>query len=30
HIKLVGDNGFGLYTIDKELSSRTFIDPTVV
>ncbi|MAD42404.1 MAG: ferritin [Arcobacter sp.] len=29
HIKLVGDNGFGLYTIDKELASRTFIDPTV-
>jgi ferritin len=30
HIKLVGDNGFGLYTIDKELSSRTFLDPTAV
>lgn len=28
HIKLVGDNGYGLYTIDKELSSRTFLDPT--
>jgi len=28
NIKLVGDNGFGLYSIDKELSSRTFIDPT--
>ena len=28
HIKLVGDNGYGLYTIDKELSSRVFIDPT--
>jgi len=28
HIKLVGDNGYGLYTIDKELSSRTFTDPT--
>ncbi len=29
HIKLVGDNGYGLYTIDKELASRSFIDPTV-
>ena len=28
HIKLVGDNGYGLYTIDKELSTRTFVDPT--
>ncbi len=28
HIKLVGDNGYGLYTIDKELSGRTFVDPT--
>jgi ferritin len=28
HIKLVGDNGFGLYTIDKELGQRTFADPT--
>ncbi len=28
HIKLVGDNGYGLYTIDKELSQRTFEDPT--
>ncbi|GGD36034.1 ferritin [Malaciobacter pacificus] len=28
HIKLVGDNGYGLYTIDKELSGRTFTDPT--
>ena len=28
HIKLVGDNGYGLYTIDKELASRTFVDPT--
>jgi len=27
-IKLVGDNGFGLYTIDKEFASRTFVDPT--
>ncbi len=30
HITLVGDNGYGLYTIDKELSSRTFVDPTAV
>ena len=28
HIKLVGENGYGLYTIDKELSSRSFADPT--
>jgi len=28
HIKLVGENGYGLYTIDKELASRTFVDPT--
>lgn len=28
HIKLVGDNGYGLYTIDKELSTRVFNDPT--
>ena len=28
HIKLVGDNGYGLYTIDKELSARVFNDPT--
>ncbi len=28
HIKLVGDNGYGLYTIDKELSERSFVDPT--
>lgn len=28
HIKLVGDNGYGLYTIDKELASRSFVDPT--
>jgi len=30
HITLVGDSGYGLFTIDKELSSRTFIDPTAV
>ncbi len=28
HIKLVGDNGYGLYTIDKELAQRSFVDPT--
>jgi ferritin len=28
HIKLVGDNGYGLYTIDKELATRVFVDPT--
>ncbi|XOB63338.1 ferritin [Campylobacterota bacterium DY0563] len=28
HIKLVGDNGYGLYTIDKELSTRVFSNPT--
>jgi len=28
HIKLVGDNGYGLYTIDKELAARSFVDPT--
>lgn len=28
HIKLVGDNGYGLFTIDKDLAGRTFIDPT--
>ncbi len=27
-IKLVGDNGYGLYTIDKELAQRTFVDAT--
>ena len=30
HITLVGENGYGLYTIDKELSTRTFVDPTAV
>ena len=30
HIRLVGDNGFGLYAIDKELASRTFIDNSTV
>lgn len=29
NIKLIGDNGYGLYTIDKELGARTFVDPTV-
>lgn len=28
HVKLVGDNGYGLYTIDKELATRVFTDPT--
>ena len=28
HIKLVGDNGYGLYTIDKELAGRKFVDST--
>ncbi|PIF03225.1 MAG: ferritin [Arcobacter sp.] len=28
NIKLIGDNGYGLYTIDKELGSRTFVVPT--
>jgi len=28
HIKLVGDNGYGLYTIDKELATRVFVDAT--
>lgn len=28
NIKLIGDNGYGLYTIDKELASRSFVDPT--
>jgi len=30
HITLVGDSGYGLYTIDKELATRTFVDPTAV
>jgi len=30
HIKLVGDNGYGIYTIDKELAGRTFVDPTAI
>lgn len=28
-IKIVGDNGLGLLTIDKELGTRKFVDPTV-
>mgnify|MGYP005988901537 CR=1 FL=1 len=28
HITLVGENGYGLYTIDKELATRSFVDPT--
>lgn len=27
-IKLIGDNGYGLYTIDKELATRVFVDST--
>lgn len=27
--KMVGDDGYGLYSIDKELGSRVFVDPTV-
>ena len=27
-IKLVGDNGYGLYVIDQELATRVFVDPT--
>lgn len=27
-MKIIGDNGYGLYAIDKELGSRPFIDPT--
>ena len=27
-IKLVGDNGYGLYAIDQELATRVFVDPT--
>jgi len=28
-IKIVGDNGHGLLTIDKELGARIFVDPTL-
>ena len=27
-IKLIGDNGYGLYAIDQELGTRVFVDPT--
>ncbi|MDR0661464.1 MAG: ferritin [Prevotellaceae bacterium] len=27
-LKLIGDNGYGLYSIDKDLASRTFVDET--
>ncbi len=27
-MKLIGDNGNGLYNLDKELGQRTFVDPT--
>ena len=29
-IKLIGDNGYGLYVIDQELATRVFVDPTAV
>ncbi len=28
NIKLIGNNGYGLYTLDKELGTRVFVDPT--
>ncbi|MCW8924325.1 MAG: ferritin [Gammaproteobacteria bacterium] len=28
-IRIVGDNGHGLLTIDKELGARIFVDPTI-
>ena len=27
-IKLIGDNGYGLYVVDQELATRVFVDPT--
>lgn len=27
-IKLVGDDGYGIYAIDQELATRVFVDPT--
>lgn len=27
-IRMVGDSSFGIFTIDKELGSRNFVDPT--
>jgi len=27
-MKIVGDNGYGLYSIDQDLATRTFVDPT--
>ena len=29
-LKMVGNDGFGLYSIDKELGDRVFTDPTIV
>ena len=29
-MKLIGDNGYGLYVIDQELATRVFVDPTAV
>jgi ferritin len=28
-LNLIGDNGNGLYNLDKELGARTFVDPTI-
>ncbi len=27
HINLIGDNGYGLYNLDKELGTRVFVEP---
>ncbi len=27
-IRMIGDNGYGLYTVDQELAQRIFVDPT--
>ena len=27
---LVGDNGMGLYTLDRELAARTFVAPAIL
>ena len=29
-MKLIGDNGYGLYVINQELATRVFVDPTAV
>ncbi len=28
-LKLVGDNGYGIFMIDKDLAARVFVDPTI-